>query len=43
VSNIEYLLKIDGYLTLVNVRQEVYEVFEVTKLTQLLHVHRGYG
>jgi anti-sigma B factor antagonist len=32
-----------GYLTLVNVREEVYEVFEVTKLTQLLHVHRGYG
>ncbi len=30
-----------GCLTLLNVRKEVYGVFEVTKLTTLLRVHRG--
>lgn len=29
-----------GRLTLLNLREQVYEVFEATKLTQLLHVRR---
>jgi anti-anti-sigma factor len=32
-----------GCLTLLNVSEKVYEVFAVTKLTELLRVHRGEG